>query len=73
MFIIPIPPTIREIAAIPDRLVDRVAARWIDLVDGEECRVDADEKPMLRQVAGDLVEFCRLAREAEDVLLAWSI
>jgi len=62
-----------EIAAIPDRLVDRVAARWIDLVDVEECRVDADEKPMLRQVAGDLVEFCRLAREAEDVLLAWSI
>jgi hypothetical protein len=26
-----------------------------------------------RQVAGDLVEFCRLAHEAEDVLFAWSI
>jgi hypothetical protein len=44
-------------------------------VDAEECRVEPDEKPMPRQVAGDLVEFCfcRLAHKAEDVLFAWSI
>jgi hypothetical protein len=64
---------IDEIASLPDRLVGRVAARWIELVDLEECRVEADEKPMFRQVAGELVEFCRLARDAEDVLFAWSI
>jgi hypothetical protein len=64
---------IDEIAALHDRLVDKVAARWIELVDLEECRVEADEKPMFRQVAGDLVEFCRLAEDAEDVLFAWSI
>lgn len=64
---------IDEIASLPDRLVDKVAARWIELVNLEECRVEADEKPMFRQVAGDLVGFCRLARDAEDVLFAWSI
>jgi hypothetical protein len=62
-----------EIASLPDGLVGRVAARWIDLVDVEECRVEPDEKPMFRQVAGDLVEFCRVVHGAEDVLFAWSI
>jgi hypothetical protein len=28
---------------------------------------------MLRQLAGDLVDFCRRAQGADDVLLAWSI
>ncbi len=61
------------VAMLPEHQVDRIAARWIDLIDCEECPVDAEEKPMLRQVAGDLLEFCRLADGAEDVLLAWSI
>ena len=53
--------------------LDRIAARWIDLIDCEECDVDPDEKPMLRELAGDLVDFCRRAEDAEDVLFAWSI
>jgi hypothetical protein len=64
---------IDEVAAIPDGQVDHVAARWIDLVASKECEVDAEEKPMFRQLAGDLVEFCRDASDAEDVLFAWSI
>jgi hypothetical protein len=67
------PHWIDAIAQIPDRLIDRIAARWIDLVDSEECHVDAEEKPTFRQVAGELVEFCRLADGAEDVLFAWAI
>jgi len=61
------------IAILPDSLIDRVAARWIDLIDCEECDVDPDEKPMLRQLAGELVSFCKRADGAEDVLFVWSL
>lgn len=64
---------IDEVALLPGTQVDRIAARWIDLIDCEECAVDAEEKPMLRQLAGDLIDFCRCAQGADDVLFAWSI
>lgn len=67
------PHWIDEIALLPADQVDRIAARWIDLIDCEECDIDPDEKPMLRELAGDLIHFCRLAQNAEDVLFAWSI
>jgi hypothetical protein len=67
------PHWIDEVARLPESQVDRVAASWIDLIDCEECSVDPEEKPMLRQLAGDLVDFCRRAEGAEDVLFAWSI
>jgi hypothetical protein len=67
------PHWVDEVAMLPDSYLDRVAARWIDLIDGEECDVDPEEKPMLRELAGDLVAFCRLAEGAEDVLFAWSL
>jgi hypothetical protein len=67
------PHWIDGVARLPDAQVDRIAARWIDLIDSEECPVDAEEKPMLRQVAGELIDFCRRAEGAEDVLFAWSM
>jgi hypothetical protein len=67
------PHWIDDVALLPDGRIDRIASRWIDLIDCEECDVDPDEKPMLRQLAGDLIQFCRLAQGAEDVLFAWSI
>jgi hypothetical protein len=67
------PHWIDGVARLPDGQVDRIAARWIDLIDCEECPVDAEEKPMLRQVAGDLIDFCRRAEGAEDVLFAWAM
>ena len=67
------PHWIDAVARLSEGQVDRIAARWIDLSDGEECPVDPEEKPMLRQVAGDLIDFCRRAEGAEDVLLAWTI
>jgi len=67
------PHWVDDIAGLPEGQVDRIAARWIDLIDCEECSVDPEEKPMLRELAGDLVGFCRLAESAEDVLFAWSI
>ena len=67
------PHWIDAVALLPESRLDRVAARWIDLIDCEECDVDTDDKPMLRELAGDLVSFCRRAEGAEDVLFAWSI
>ena len=67
------PHWVDEVAMLPASYLDRVAARWIDLIDCEECDVDPEEKPMLRELAGDLVAFCRLAQGAEDVLFAWSL
>jgi hypothetical protein len=67
------PHWIDDVAGLPDDKLDRIAARWIDLIHCEECGVDSDEKPMLRALAGDLVEFCRSAQSAEDVLFAWTI
>jgi len=67
------PHWVEEIAALPHHQVDRVAARWIELIDSEVCEIDPEEKPMMRALAGELIDFCRAAREAEDVLFAWSI
>jgi hypothetical protein len=67
------PDWIDDLATVPEGSLDRIAARWIDLIDCEECNVDPDEKPMLRQLAGDLISFCRRAEGAEDVLFVWSI
>jgi hypothetical protein len=64
---------VEDVALLPDNQLDRIASRWIDLIDCEECDVDPEEKPMLRQLAGELVDFCRRASGAEDVLFAWSI
>jgi len=66
------PHWVDDVALLPEGHLDRIAARWIDLIDGEECEVEPDDKPMLRQLAGDLVDFCRRAEGAEEVLLAWS-
>ncbi len=35
--------------------------------------VGDEEKPWIRELAGELVRFCRAAREAPDVLFAWSL
>jgi hypothetical protein len=67
------PHWVDEVAMLPESKIDRVAARWIELIDCEACDIDAEEKPMLRALAGELIEFCRAAREGEDVLFAWAI
>jgi hypothetical protein len=67
------PTWVAGVAQLPDRRIDAIAARWIELIERSGFAVDADEKPMLRQLAGELVAFCRRAAEAEDVLFAWSI
>src|ERR1035437_6739145 len=67
------PAWIDDVAPLPEAHLDRIADRWIDLIEYEECDVATDDKPMLRGLAGDLVALCHRAEGAEDVLFARSL
>ena len=64
------PSWISAVAAIPDITLDGVAGRWIDRLEEELPR---EEKPWIRELAGNLVRFCRTADRAPDVLFLWSL
>ena len=61
------------VGRIADQDVDRVAGRWIDLLDEEFGSLSREDKPWIRQLAADLVAFARSAERAPDVLFAWSL
>ena len=42
-------------AAIPDLTLDGVAGRWIDRLEEELGELPREEKPWIRELAGDLV------------------
>ena len=52
------------VARIPDAPVDAVAGRWIDLVEEELGALPREEKPWIRELAGQIVGFCRVADRA---------
>jgi len=67
------PAWIAAVGRIPERRVDAVTSRWIDLIEDELGGLARDEKPWIRELAGRLVAFCRAADRAPDVLFAWSL
>ena len=67
------PAWIGSVARLPDRDVDAVAGRWVDLVEEELGFLPREEKPWIRQLAADLVAFARAADRSSDVLFAWSL
>jgi hypothetical protein len=67
------PAWILAVGRIPERRVDAVASRWIDLIEDELGGLAREEKPWIRELAGRLVAFCRAADRAPDVLFAWSL
>jgi hypothetical protein len=67
------PAWISAVAAIPDITLDGVAGRWIDRLEDELGVLSAEEKPWIRDLAGNLVAFCRRADRAPDVLFLWSL
>jgi hypothetical protein len=67
------PAWIDAVARLSDHDVDAVAGRWIDLVEEEFGELPREEKPWIRQLAGDLVAFARSADRSPDVLFAWSL
>jgi len=64
---------ITAIARLSDADVGPVAARWIDLVQAEVGDLPREEKPWIRKLAGDIVEFCRRADRAPAVIVAWAL
>lgn len=67
------PAWITAVARVSDREIDAIAGRWIDLVEEELGDIMREEKPWIRQLAGDLVRFCRAADLSPAVLFAWSL
>ena len=67
------PSWVTAVARLSDGSIDSIAGRWIDLVEEELGMLPREEKPWIRQLAGQVVGFCRTADAAPDVLFAWSI
>lgn len=64
---------IAAIAQIPDQRLDAVTGRWIELVEEEVGDLPREEKPWIRQLAGQIVDFARRADAAPAVVFAWSL
>jgi hypothetical protein len=64
---------IAAIARVPERSIDAVAGRWIELLEEELGTLPREEKPWIREVAGQLHDFARRSDHAPAVILAWSL
>jgi len=67
------PAWIAAVARIPERQLSAVASRWIDLVEEELGDLADDEKPWIRTLAGEVVQFARESESSSAVLFAWSL
>jgi len=67
------PAWILGVGRVEDRLVGAIAGRWIELVEEELGPLPREEKPWIRELAGDLVTFARKADLSPAVILAWSL
>jgi hypothetical protein len=67
------PAWIGTVARIPEGDLAAIAGRWIELVEDELGVLPREEKPWIRELAGQLVAFCRAANHAPDVIFAWSL
>jgi hypothetical protein len=61
------------IARVPDTDVDAIAGAWIGLVEEDLGGLPRDEKPWIRQLAGEIVRFARDSDRSPDVLFAWAL
>jgi hypothetical protein len=64
---------VSAVAMIEDHDVDAVAGHWIDLVEEDLGELPREEKPWIRKLTGEIVQFARDADSARDVLFAWSL
>jgi hypothetical protein len=67
------PAWITAVARVGDHDVDAITGRWIDLVEDELGELPREEKPWIRTLAGEIVEFARRADRAPFVMVAWSL
>ncbi len=64
---------ITAVARIADADVSPIAARWIDLLEEDVVDLPREEKPWIRNLAGEIIEFARQADRAPAVIVAWSL
>ena len=55
----------------PGRARRGLAGRWIELLEEELGLLPREEKPWIRDLAAQIVAFCRAATGARDVVFAW--
>lgn len=67
------PSWISAVARTPDTAIDAVAGRWIDRLEEEFGPISGEEKPWIRDLAGQVVEFCRTADRSPDVIFVWAL
>jgi len=67
------PAWIGTVARLADHDLAAIAGHWIGLVEDELGELPREEKPWIRELAGQVVAFCRAADRAPDVLFAWSL
>ena len=67
------PAWLAAVARLGDREVDAVAGRWIDLVEEDLGELPREEKPWIRELAGQIVSFARAADGSQDVIFAWAL
>jgi hypothetical protein len=67
------PAWIDAVARVPNEALDGVAGRWIDRLEEEFGPISGEEKPWIRELAGQVVGFCRAADRAPDVIFLWSL
>ena len=67
------PGWITAIARVSDHDVDAITGRWIDLLVDEIGDLPREEKPWIRKLAAEIVDFARRADRAPAVILAWSL
>jgi hypothetical protein len=67
------PGWLMAVARLPDKDVDAVAGRWIDLVEEDLGELPREEKPWIRELAGQIVQFARAADRSQDVIFAWAL
>ena len=61
------------VARLSDSVIDAVTGRWIDRIEEEIGELPREEKPWIREMAGQVVGFCRVADRAPDVVFVWSL
>ncbi|MEO8207775.1 MAG: hypothetical protein ABI598_01975 [Chloroflexota bacterium] len=67
------PGWVTELARVGDDRIDAIAGRWIELLEEELGELPREEKPWIRQLAGDILTFARRADRSPAVILAWSL
>ncbi|MEO6206503.1 MAG: hypothetical protein ABIP77_00950 [Candidatus Limnocylindrales bacterium] len=67
------PAWVTSVAMIADTSIDAVAGGWIDRLEEDMGALPREEKPWIRDLAGQIVAFCRIADRAPDVIFVWTL